>query len=213
MAPPLGELARPQAVTERALSASLCSAPPPKGEALLRCRTTCPVEWCGAPGGFGTRPYEVRIGVAVVRQGPGNPAPARWNCSFLSLRGAKRRGNPHPLWGVPGRRKGERIPTAACGRLGMTKPGDGAINHLRGRTTCPVEWCGAPGGFGTRPYEVRIGAAVSGKGRGTRPLPGGTVRFCHCEERSDAAIRIPFGAFRDAEKGNGFPRQPAAASE
>ena len=60
-------------------SASLCSAPPPKGEALLRCRTTFPVEWCGAPGGFGIRPYEVRIGVAVVRQGPGNAAPARWN--------------------------------------------------------------------------------------------------------------------------------------
>ena len=79
-----------------------------------------------------------------------------------------------PFGGVPGRRKGERIPTAACGRLGMTKPGDGAINHLRGRTTFPVEWCGAPGGFGTCPYEVRIGAAVSGKGRGTRPLPGGT---------------------------------------
>ena len=105
MAPPLGELARPQTVTERALSASLCSAPPPKGEALLRGRTTCPVEWCGAPGGFGTRPYEVRIGAAVVRQGPGNPAPARWNCSFLSLRGAKRRGNPHPLWGRSGTQK------------------------------------------------------------------------------------------------------------
>ena len=71
MAPPLGELARPQAVTERALSASLCSAPPPKGEALLRCRTTCPVEWCGAPGGFGTRPYEVRIGAAVSGKGRG----------------------------------------------------------------------------------------------------------------------------------------------
>ena len=37
---------------------------------------------------------------------------------------------------------------------------------------------------------------------------------CHCEERSDAAIRVFFcGFLRDEEKGNGFPQRPAAASE
>ena len=35
-------------------------------------------------------------------------------------------------------------------------------------------------------------------------------KICHCEERSDAAIRIPLCAVRDGEKENGFPRRAGA---
>ena len=190
MAPPLGELARPQTVTERALSASLCSAPPPKGEALLRGRTTCPVEWCGAPGGFGTRPYEVRIGAAVSGKGRGTRPLPGGTVRFCHCEERSDAAIRIPFGGVPGRRKGERIPTAACGRLGMTKPGDGAINHLRGRTTCPVEWCGAPGGFGTRPYEVRIGAAVVRQGLGN-PAPARWNRIVRHRKMPHSSFPIP----------------------
>ena len=92
----------------------------------------------------------------------------------------------------PHRRNGERIPTAACARLGMTGSGEWRI--------------------------VRHPAVNLQAGRHTgRPLPGETdaaqFRICHCEERSDAAIRIPLCAMRDRERENGFPRRPMAASE
>ena len=32
-------------------------------------------------------------------------------------------------------------------------------------------------------------------------------KLCHCEERSDAAIRIPLCAMWDQKKENGFPRR------
>ena len=41
------------------------------------------------------------------------------------------------------------------------------------------------------------------------PLPGemgaAQFRICHCEERSDAAIRVPLCAMRNAEKGERIP--------
>ena len=72
----------------------------------------------------------------------------------LSLRGAKRRGNPHPLMCDVGPEKRERIPTSACGLLGMTE-------------------------------ERRTERSQ---------------KLCHCEERSDVAIRIPLCAMWNAEK-------------
>ena len=74
------------------------------------------------------------------------------------------------------------------------------------------------------PIDTRRGAPVCAPGGGRaagrhagRPLPGeinaAQFRICHCEERSDAAIRVPLCAMRDRERENGFPRRPVAASE
>ena len=70
---------------------------------------------CGCAAQFGS-PF----GGAGARRSLVTERAAHQRTPFLSLRGAKRRGNPHPLGCVTHRRKRERIPTSACGLLGMT---------------------------------------------------------------------------------------------
>ena len=147
-------------MTERTLSAPCGGTSPqrgrldgrPQGPPLRFCKGT--VHRAGEPG-----PYPLEQGCLPT-----------FFCSrrgrSLSLRGAKRRGNPRLFLWVPGRRKGERIPTAACGRLGRTESGDAGATHLRQGTYCrgaPVDARRANYmGRGGVPPPVEPGSSVTG---------------------------------------------------
>ena len=97
----------------------------------------------------------------------------------------------------------ERALSAPCG--GTSPRGGGLTGDRKGRPCGSVKVrCTGPGNpaptrWNRDAYLFSFAAAGAG--------------VCHCEERSDAAIRVFFCGFRDEEKGNGFPQRPAAASE
>ena len=153
----------------------------------------------------------------------------------MSLRGAKRRGNPHPLrWGmtesstlgeyaattnlpevVPSCQvslRGKRIAAPVCAlvRNDMQKEG-----RVRGcKDVSPLSLRGAK--RRGNPHPLRWGMTESstlGEYAATTNLPWyhvvayadtRQVFTCHCEERSDVAIRIPCGSTkqRAAPKAN-----------
>ena len=72
-------------------------------------------------------------------------------------------------------------------------------------------WDFPPGPIGMRrgaPVCAPVVGRTAGRHAG-RPLPGemgaALFRICHCEERRDAAIRVPLCAMRNAEKGERIP--------
>ena len=179
--------------------------------------------------------------------------------AFLSLRGAKRCGNPRPLWvRSPSQKWGtdshgglwpprndrtgngwadhpDRCLTVGAGSkparvIFPTEPvamGRGApacapgIEPTAGRHTgrsLPVEmgWTvfGSPsGGAGAAsavPERACAESALSASLRSAPPPEGealgaACVRFCHCEERSDAAICVPFGCVPHRRNGERIP--------
>ena len=94
----------------------------------------------------------------------------------MSLRGAKRRGSPSSFG-----EKGVRIATGAFGTLAMT----GIILRLFGGNIYLI-----PVGYESRHEERQFVVLVREEG-----LRDKAVRsdLCHCEERSDAAVRSFFG--------------------
>ena len=95
----------------------------------------------------------------------------------LSLRGAKRRGNPFS----PAQRNG--FPRQCAHWLGMTarRAGNGGTHGSR------------PTGYGGHPGRTEASATTKQNRNRAKRDGGDAVPYtlCHCEERSDAAIRSP----------------------